>query len=209
MTCYNIAGLLGNMPNEIYILAGAGVGAAAAYITAKITTASQLNIARLNANKDIRLQEDRLFDERLKNELLTERGKLDVLHRTLSRIELENSQTMSYMQSEAKLGIEDFRQRYLENCDRLHESMAIVDIYYPRMSESLQKIYGQMNIFWGSQENLLRTDIRTNKEGWNLLLSQVLDASKEIGKCTRQLKDEIAGHAKELSKNISKSTVDR
>lgn len=191
------------MPNELYILAGATVGAIAAYITAKITTNTQLQIARLNAEKDITLQRDRLLDDRFKNELSIERGKLDVLHRILSRIELENSQTMSYIQSDSNLGVEGFRTRYLENCERLHEAMAIADIYYPKMSDRLRQIYGQSNIFWGYQENLLRTDIKTNHQGWQSLLSKVLEASEAISTRTRQLKDEIASRAKELSEHIS------
>jgi len=94
------------MPNELYILAGATMGAVAAYITAKVTSGTQLDIARLNAEKDIALQRDRLRDDRFKNELSIERGKLDTLHRILSRIELENSQTMSYIQSDSDLGVD-------------------------------------------------------------------------------------------------------
>jgi len=191
------------MQNELYILAGATVGAVAAYVTAKITTSTQLNIARLNAEKDITLQRDRLLDDRFKNELSIERGKLDVLHRILSRIELENSQTMSYIQSDSNLGVEGFRTRYLENCERLHEALAIADIYYPKMSDRLRQICGQSNIFWGNQENLLRTDIKTNREGWQSLLSRVLEASDAISTRARQLKDEIASRAKELSERIS------
>ncbi|GHT93251.1 hypothetical protein FACS1894116_04870 [Betaproteobacteria bacterium] len=190
------------MPNELYILVGATVGGVAAYITAKITTGTQLNIARLNAEKDITLQRDRLMDDRFKNELSTERGKLDILHRILSRIELENSQTMSYIQSDSNLGVEGFRTRYLENCERLHEAMAIADIYYPKMSDWLRQIYGQSNIFWGNQENLLRTDIKTNHQGWQSLLTKVLEAAEAIRTRTCHLKDEIAGRAKELSEHI-------
>lgn len=191
------------MPSELYILVGATVGAVAAYVTAKVTSGTQLHIARLNAEKDITLQRDRLRDDRFKNELSIERGKLDTLHRILSRIELENSQTMSYIQSDSNLGVDGFRTRYLENCERLHEAMAIADIYYQKMSDRLRQIYGQSNVFWGNQENLLRTDIKTNNQGWQALLSKVLEASEAIGTRTRQLKDEIAGRAKELSEQIA------
>lgn len=191
------------MSNEIYILAGAAVGAVAAYVTAKITTRTQLDIARLSAEKDITLQRERLFDDRMRNELSVERGKLDSLHRILSRIALENSQTMSYFQSDSNMGVDGFRGRYLENCERLHEAMAITDIYYPKMSDSLRQIYGQTNIFWGNQENLLRTDSKANHEGWQSLLSKVLEASGEIASRTRVIKDEIASRARELSESIA------
>ena len=189
------------MDKELYLLVGALVGAIAAYITAKVTTKAQLHIARLNADKDIVLQRDRLQDERARNELSVERGKLDILHRTLSRIALENSQTMSYMQSDESLSIADFRKRYLENCDRLHEAMAIVDIYYPKMSQALREIYSQSNVFWGYQENLLRTDINTNNAGWHAILAEVLKAGNAIGTNSRHLKDSVAERAKALAEN--------
>ena len=187
------------MDKELYLLVGAMVGAIAAYVTAKVTTKAQLHIARLNADKDIVLQRDRLQDERARHELSVERAKLDILHRTLSRIALENSQTMSYMQSDEGLSIVDFRKRYLENCDRLHEAMAIVDIYYPRMSTPLGEVYGQSNVFWGYQENLLRVDIKTNPDGWNAILAEVLKAGDAIGAKSRQLKDSVAERAKALA----------
>ena len=115
----------------------------------------------------------------------------------------ENSQTMSYMQSDEGLSIADFRKRYLENCERLHEALAIVDIHYPKMSGSLREIYGKSNVFWGYQENLLRTDIKTNPSGWQAILSEVLKAGEAIGTRTRQLQEDIADRAKALSGSLS------
>lgn len=189
------------MSTEVTLLLGVIIGGITAYITAKVTTGTQMRIASINAEKDITLQRNMLHEERTKNGLLIEREKLDLLHRTLSRIELENSQTMSYIQSDSNLGIEGFRLRYLDNCERLHEAMSIADIYYPKMSSKLRQIYAQSNIFWGNQENLLRTDISNNRQGWQSLLSKVLEASDTISKLTDQLKTEISDRAQELSSN--------
>lgn len=186
------------MPSEVFVLVGAVIGALAAYMTARVTARTQIDIARLNARKDIALQKDRLFDERLRNEILAERGKLDLLHRILSRIALENSQTMSFFQSSSKLTVDEFRIRYINSCDRLHEAMAVADIFYPRMSAGLRKIYGQMNIFWGYQENLLRLDVNANYQQWQSVLSEVLKASNAIDNQVHEIKQEIAGRAKEL-----------
>lgn len=190
------------MEKEFYLLLGAAIGAVAAYITAKVTTKAQLNIAQLNTDKDIRLQWDRLKDDRVRSETSIERCKLDILHRTLSRIALENSQTMSYMQSEANFSIEKFRARFLDNCERLHEAMAIVDIYYPKMSNALKQIYGQSNIFWGYQENLLRTDIKTNPNGWSDILTKVLKAGNDIEIKSRDLKYDITERSKTLTSSL-------
>lgn len=189
------------MDKEIYLIFGTMIGAFVAYLTAKITTKAQLYIARLNAKKDISLQFDRLHEDRTRQERELERSKLDILHRTLSRIALENSQTMSYMQSDENISIAEFRRRYLDNCDRLHEALAIVDIYYPQMGKSMREIYGKSNVFWGYQENLLRIDIKKNHEGWQAMLSEVLKAGEAIGTHSRNLRDEIANRAILLSES--------
>ncbi|MEF3075285.1 hypothetical protein V2P20_09625 [Methylobacter sp. Wu1] len=51
------------MPKEIYIFLGAVIGALAAYITARVTGRNQIRIAEINANKDIRLQDEKLLDD--------------------------------------------------------------------------------------------------------------------------------------------------
>ncbi|WP_444922369.1 hypothetical protein ACJJID_08685 [Microbulbifer sp. CnH-101-G] len=186
------------MPKEMYIFLGAIVGALAAYITARVTGKKQLEIARLNAKKELKLQEDRLFDERLKSEVSLERRKLEILHVILSKIALENSQTMSFIQSDSNMELREFRERYLENCSRLHEAKAIVDIYYSEMSESISSIYGQSNIFWGYQEGVLRTEIEKDREGYESNLGNVLKAGDEIAGDVKQLQYKISYRSAEL-----------
>lgn len=187
------------MPKEMYIFLGGVVGALAAYITARITGRNQIRIAEIGAQKDIQLQEDRLLDERIKSEVKLEREKLETLHMILSKISLENSQTMSYIQSDSNMLVSEYRARYLENCARLHEAQAISDIYYPQMSEALGHIYGQTNIFWGSQEGVLLTDIKENNEGWNNHLQEALKASKEISTQVNSLQGKITKRSEELN----------
>lgn len=193
------------MPNEMYIFLGALVGAVVAYITAKTTSGIQLKIAENNSSKDIELQDERLFDERLKAEVGLERKKLEKLHMILSKISLENSQTMSYIQSDSDFELKDFRGRYLDNCERLHRAHAITDIYYPDMSESIRKIYGQSNLFWGHQEGVIRIDIQKNKQGWESNLSKVIEAGHEIADHVRQLQKQIAGRGRELNKALHRT----
>lgn len=187
------------MPKEIYIVLGAVIGAIAAYITARITIKNQVRIAELNVEKDLRLQNDRLFDERLKAEVAKEREELKKLHLILSRVALETSQTMSYIQSDNNMKLNEFRERYLENCHRLHEAQAISDIFYPEMSESIREIYSQSNIFWGHQEGVLRTDIKENRQGWQSNLDEVLKSGKEVSNRSRNLQHQISKRSKELN----------
>jgi len=192
------------LPKEIYIFLGAIVGALAAYITARVTGRNQLKIAEIGANKDLQLQEDRLLDERIKSEVNLEREKLSLLHMILSKIALENSLTMSYIQSDSNISLSEYRVRYIDNCARLHEAQAISDIYYPEMSSSLETIYGQTNMFWGRQEGVLRTDIKEN--AWSSHLQEALKSSETISAHVRQLQSKITERSQELNKALHRTS---
>lgn len=189
------------MPKEAYIFFGALATAFVALLVARFTSGVQLKIAKDNSDKDIRLQSDRLKNERLKSEVTLERDKLERLHKVLSVISFENSQTMSYIQS-SDTELSDFRKRYIENCDRLHDALAITDLYYPDMSEPIREIFGQANCFWGYQEGVIKIDINTNEQGWSSNLSKALDAGVEINKRVKGLQYRISERAKELNKSL-------
>lgn len=193
------------MPKEAYIFLGVIVTAFVAFVVARFTSGIQLKIAKDNSEKDLKLQSDRLADERLKNEVALEREKLEKLHKILSVISFENSQTMSYIQS-SETELSDFRKRYIENCDRLHEALAITDIYYPDMTDPIREIFGQANCFWGYQEGVIQIDIKTNEQGWQSNLSKVLDAGTEINKRAKSLQYKISERSKELNKALQRTS---
>lgn len=193
------------MPNEAYIFLGAIVTAFVAFMVARFTSGIQLEIAKDNSEKDLELQSDRLADERLKNEVALEREKLEKLHKILSVISFENSQTMSYIQS-SETELSDFRKRYIENCDRLHDALAITDIYYPDMTDPIREIFGQANCFWGYQEGVIQIDIQKNEKGWQSNLSKVLDAGTEINKRVKSLQYKISERGKELNKALQRTS---
>jgi hypothetical protein len=149
------------------------------------------------------LQAERLFDDRLKSEVSLEREKLERLHKILSVISFENSQTMSYIQS-SHTDIKDFRKRYIENCGRLNDAAAIAALYFPEMSESIREIYGQSNLFWGYQESVIRIDTDRNEQGWNTNLSKVLDAGTVIYKHVELLQSNISIRGLHLNKKIKR-----
>lgn len=193
------------MPKEAYIFLGAIVTAFVTFVVALFTSGIQLKIARDNSEKDIKLQSNRLADERLKNEVALEREKLEKLHKILSVISFENSQTMSYIQS-SEIELSNFRKRYIENCDRLHDALAITDIYYPEMTNPIREIFGQVNCFWGYQENVIQIDIKTNEQDWHSNLSKVLDAGTEINKRVKSLQYKISERDKELNKAFERTS---
>ena len=191
------------VPKEIFLFLGAIVGGVAAYITAKVTGRNQIEIAKLNAERDFRIQENTLFHERIKAEVALKREKLEEVHKILSKMAMENSLTLSYMKSSSEdKDIEKYRKRYLDNCERLHEAIAICDIFFSDMTKKLKDIYSAANIFWGHQENLMRLDIRENKEGWDINLNHVLEQSKRVAELVREAQDELAQKGMELNKAL-------
>lgn len=190
-----------DLPNGLYVVLGGLVTALAAYGAARFTSGTQLKITRENSYKDLTLQAERLADERLIKEVDLERQNLKNLHCILSLISLENSQTMSYFQS-SDVEISTFRERYIQNCHRLHEAMAITDLYYPALSSAVNDIYGQTSIFWGYQEDLMRMNIKENSEGWHSALSRILEAGNKIEILKNNLHQAISKQGKFLSNKM-------
>jgi hypothetical protein len=79
----------------------------------------------------------------------------------------------------------------------MHEALAIIDMNFPDMFDTIREIYGLTNVYWGYQEQMLKTDLyNTNKKNWEYCSKEVLDASKQINslvtKLQRKLSEEIA-----------------
>lgn len=191
------------MTTEIYILAGGVFTAVIGLLAAKLTSGIQLRIAHNNSHKDLMLQQQRLTDERQRAEAALERAKLESLHKILSTVSFENSQTMSYFQSR-NIEISSFRSRYIDNCNRLHDGLAIADLYYPDMSASIRKIYGQTNIFWGSQEALIRTDVKANQLAWEAHLHEVLAAGEVIHNHVENLHSRIRDRGSDIRLDLTR-----
>ena len=191
------------MEKELYILVSVLLGAIAAYVTARVTSSNQLKIATISSDKELSIQKNIFREERLKSEVSLGRTKLEELHIILSQVNLENSQTVSYIQSDGKMSLSSFRQRYLESCDRLHIAGAIASLYYPEMTERIEEVYGQTNIFWGFQERILSADIKENKSSWQASLQEISGASEKISKRVSILQDEITQRGKILNNAIN------
>ncbi len=182
-------------------LFGTLVGLFIALMTTKMNTQSQLKIAEKNTEKDTTLQKDRLINDRRVEQIKLERKKLEELHKILLRIDFENSLTKSYIQSTSNMEISEFRIQYMENCERMRNAIAMIAIYFPEMSEEAEQVYSQAGLYWGYQEGVLSTDIKTNKKGYQSNLDKVSSAVSEISKLVRSLKIKIISRAKQLNEH--------
>ena len=189
------------MSEAMYIFLGAIVTAFVSFKVTKYASGIQLKIAKENSEKDLKLQSYRLANERITNEISLEREKLEKLHKILSVISFDNSQTMSHIHS-SEDELSNFRKKYIENCDILHDALAIADLYCPDMSGPIREIFGHANCFWGYQEGVMQIDKKMNEKGWNFNMSKVLDADSEIKKRVKHLQYRIAERGIELNKAL-------
>ena len=70
------------------------------------------------------------------------------------------------------------------------------------MLDELEKIDGEANIFWGYQENVLRTDFKLNPELGRINLAKVLDAGRAIALSVASLKALIAERGRVLARAV-------
>jgi hypothetical protein len=194
------------MEREVVIFITVSIAALAAYITAKVTSRNQLKIAEVTAKKDLEIHLSSIRDAREQKEIALLRKKLESLHNILSKVSLENSLTVSFIQSDAKMPIEKFRSRYLDNCELFHKAQSISAIYYPEMTARLNEIYDASNVFWGHQEGVLRIDINENKAGWESNLEKVTSSSNLIADKVKDLKYDIREHGKALNKLLKQDS---
>lgn len=186
----------------MYVFLGAIGAALISYLAQSLNSRNQIKIAEKNLEQHLRLQDEKMAGERLIKEVELERNKLEQLHVVLSLVAFENSQTMSYIQSGSETGLDKFRTRYIENTIRLHEAEAIAEIYYPEMLERLKVIYSEANKFWGYQEQLIQTDIKENKSGWESALYKVQESGTNIYSHVKDLKTDIAKRGKLLKQEM-------
>lgn len=197
--------------NEIIILYGAAITVLIGFLASWQNSRAQMSSARISAEKDKDIQLNEIRSRRVEKEAETKLSELEKMYSTLLVIALENSKTMSYMQSSKNFDIETFRERYLSNSNELHEIQAKIAIRFPRMIEETNKIYSQANVFWGVQENLLRTDIKNNPNGYQSLCDKIHDVSCEISDLINSLKSKIAEEAEfiqnKLANELTSATI--
>lgn len=122
-------------------------------------------------------------------------------HRQLSVISREFSLTSLDIIWRAEMKDSEYDQRYLSICSEIDELRVIADLYETSLSEQTEKLYGQMNVFWGSFKNVLYLTARGEKVDHRTPCFQSAHAAAtEIGRQASDLKSQLA----KLSLRVSK-----
>lgn len=183
---------------EVIILYGAVITVLIGFLASWLGSRAQVKTALINAEKEIQLQKTNIHAARIEKDSEIKFKELEKMYAILSKIALENSLTIRYMQSTSKLNVDEFRDKYLSNCKALHEIQAMIAIRFPSMLEETNKIYGEANIYWGNQENLLRTDIKNDPKTYQAFCDKLCIVSNEIATLTSSLKFKVVDEAERI-----------
>lgn len=86
----------------------------------------------------------------------------------------------------------EYDRRYLTACVEMDELRALVGLHEPEIAEDVEKIHGQMNIFWGNFKNLLHQTADGKKvDHTSLSLSEAHAAATEIGRTVALVKGRL------------------
>ena len=182
---------------------GAFIGGLFGFLGAHLSTKTQLRIAQRTNDHQLRLEADKAARALKEKELFRLRGQIECAHKICSKIALENSQTISYLESTGKLDIDAFHKRYLENCEKLDELRAIAAIDIPELIKVADEIYGLANVFWGNQSWKMEHLKNKNQVGADAVSQQLYDAIFAIPDKIKEAKRILRDRAEALNKALN------
>lgn len=114
------------------------------------------------------------------------------VHKILSRINREFSLTSLDIMWRAELSGSDYDQKYLASCESLDDARALIDLYFPEISEEVEKIYGQMNMFWGNFKEIRSlTETKEPHTKKQIFQNEAVAASMKIAEYTKTVKGKL------------------
>lgn len=186
------------------------VTALSALLGVALTAYVQLRNQRVNQR--FQLMSDAAKHERER----TDRARADAIqrladaHKLLSKIAREFSVTNLVILRGSKMTDSEYDLRYLLACGEMDELRAFAGLHEPSLTEEMDKLDGQMNIFWGNFKNVLylahkgeRVDHTTS------CLTSVHAAANEIGAKAAFLKDRLAHLASKVRSDGYRSVLER
>lgn len=132
------------------------VGSISALLGASLGAIIQWHLAKENHAFQLQSENRRRHAELEERESDAHKYRLLEAHKAISKIAREFSITTLDIVSRSQMTEHEYDKRYMESCQALDEVRAICDLYLAEVSEPLEAIYGQMNLFWGNFKEVLR-----------------------------------------------------
>lgn len=191
------------MTAAIFGLIGAFIGGLFGYLGTKHSSNTQLEIAKSGNEHLLHLDNIKAERELRERELIRLRGQFERAHRILSLIGMENSQTVSFIESTGDLDIEAFNSRYLDNCKVVDELRAIAVIDIPELIIDCEDIYSLSNRFWGNQSWKMEHLKNDSSDGAMAVSKDLYEAIYAMPDSIRSAKDIIRNQSEILSKKLN------
>lgn len=132
------------------------VAASSALFGVALTSFVQSRTQQRNQNFQHALETEKRKNEKVEKEKYLALDRLATAHQLLSIIGREFSLTTLDIIWRADMKELEYDQRYLSACREVDELRAIAGLYETSLAEDVEKIYAEMNVFWGNFKNVLR-----------------------------------------------------
>lgn len=190
---------IAQFPKEAWGAAGVVVGALLALLGVRLSSQVQERIAVWQIEKDVRIHR-----EKLDADLLTARAgrmiqKLEESHEALSEVAMAFSITGMYFTREDQ-PVEEFRAWYLSYCRKVERIIGTVSFYVPNGADSIRKLYGQMNIYWGEMEGIIIAHAEGKNNVKQSRRDKAFKASREISELAASVARSLEYTAQETLK---------
>jgi hypothetical protein len=177
--------------------------AVAALLGVGLTSFVQLKNQRSNQAFQQRNEEIKHQRERTARDSDATLQRLVAAHKLISKVAREFSITNVDVVWRSKVSDTEYDMRYLAACLEMDELRAFADLYEKSMSEDMEEMSNQMNIFWGNFKLALQqTASGKSVEEMIPCLTCTHDAATKIGRISFALKARIAHRVEALQSGI-------
>lgn len=117
--------------------------------------------------------------------------KLQMVLQTILKVAGYYSFTSSFIDEVTKLDVANYHGRYQKHQEEMNDILSIIVVYIPnntKLIKMVNEIFGQMNLIWGSQMNLLQSQDNNVKLGYK---EDVLQNSQTLAGLINQLISEV------------------
>lgn len=169
------------------------VAASSALFGVALSSFFQSRTQRINQQFQLALEASKQKSESRERERALALERLAKAHRQLSVIDREFSLTSLDIIWRAEMMDSEYDQRYLSICQEVDELRVIAGLYEASLNEDVEKMCGQMNIFWGNFKNVLRlTSLGEKVTHMTPCFEKAHRAATEIGSQVHSLKSNLA-----------------
>jgi hypothetical protein len=127
-------------------------------------------------------------------------------HKALSIIAREFSVTAMVILWRSNMTDHEYDQRYLKASANMDELRAFAGLHEPSLVDDIEKLHGQMNMFWGNFKNVLyQTSLGQRIDHNSPSLTDAHAAAGEIGSAVLLVKRRISRLAAEAKRNAKEA----